>query len=178
MKFVFDLFPILLFFAAFKVGGIYIATGAAIGATCLQVGWVWLKHGKVDTMLWVSLGVIVIFGGGTLLEHDEIFIKWKPTVLDWMTAAALIVSATIFRQNLIRKILEQHMELPDRVWERLNSAWAAFFATTGAANLFIAYHYPTETWIDLKVFGGMGLTVLFMIAQGFWLAKYVIRNKP
>jgi intracellular septation protein len=178
MKFLFDLFPVILFFAAFKLAGIYVATGVAIAATFAQIGWVWWRHGKVDTMLWVSLGLIVFFGGATLLLHDETFIKWKPTVLYWLFATTLFVSAKFLGKNLIRRMLEEQVALPDVLWGRLNFAWAVFFALMGIANLFIAFNYPTDIWVNFKLFGGMGLMLVFIFGQGLWLAKYVGEEKP
>ncbi|MDD5249007.1 MAG: septation protein A [Rhodocyclaceae bacterium] len=178
MKFLFDLFPVILFFAAFKLAGIYVATGVAIAATFAQIAWVWWRHGKVDAMLWVSLGLIVFFGGATLVLHDETFIKWKPTVLYWLFAATLFVSAKLLGKNLIRRMLEEQVALPDALWGRLNLAWAVFFALMGVANLFIAFHYPTDTWVNFKLFGGMGLMLVFIFGQGLWLAKYVSEEKP
>ncbi len=177
MKFLFDLFPVILFFAAFKLAGIYVATAVAIAATFAQIGWVWWRHRKVDTMLWVSLGLIVVFGGATLLLHDETFIKWKPTVLYWLFAATLLVSAKLFGRNLIRRMMEAQVALPEPLWGRLNLAWAVFFALMGVANLFIAFNYPTDVWVNFKLFGGMGLVLAFVFAQGLWLAKYVSEEK-
>ena len=173
MKFLFDLFPIILFFATYKFAGIYAATAVAIAATLVQVGWVKFRHGKVDTMLWISLGLIVFFGGATLLLRDPTFIKWKPTVLYWLFAAVLLVSATVLRKNLIRKMLEVQVTLPDPLWGRLNLAWVAFFALMGAANLHVAFTYSEETWVNFKLFGGMGLMLAFIVAQGMFLARYV-----
>lgn len=177
MKFLFDLFPVILFFAAFKVAGIYVATAVAIAATFGQIAWVWWRHGKVDKMLWVSLGLIVVFGGATLLLHDETFIKWKPTVLYWLFATTLLVSARLFGKNLIRRMMEEQFVLPEPLWGRLNLAWALFFALMGGANLYIAFNYPTEIWVNFKLFGGMGLVIAFIVAQGFWLAKYIPEEK-
>jgi intracellular septation protein len=132
-----------------------------------------LRGRKVDTMLWVSLGIIVVFGGATLLLRDETFIKWKPTVLYWLFGLTLLVSAVGFRKNLIRKLLEEQLKLPDPVWSRLNAAWAGFFVFLGAANLYIAFNFSTDTWVNFKLFGGMGLMFAFVIAQGMFLAKYV-----
>ena len=178
MKFLFDLFPVILFFAAFKLAGIYVATGVAIAATFAQIGWVWWRHRKVDNMLWASLALVVVFGGATLLLHDETFIKWKPTVLYWLFAAVLLVSETLFGKNLIRKMLEQQqIALPDPLWGRLNLSWVGFFAAMGAANLFVAFSFPTDTWVSFKLFGGMGLMLAFIVAQGFWLGKYIEEEK-
>jgi intracellular septation protein len=177
VKFLFDLFPVILFFAAFKLADIYVATAVAIAATFAQIGWVWWRHRKVDAMLWVSLGLIVVFGGATLLLHNETFIKWKPTVLYWLFATTLFVSATLFDKNLIRRMMEQQISLPEPLWGRLNLAWSAFFALMGVANLVIAFNYPTDVWVNFKLFGGMGLVLAFVFAQGLWLAKYVSEEK-
>ncbi|WP_126444788.1 septation protein A [Sulfuricystis multivorans] len=173
MKFLFDLFPVILFFVAYKFAGIYVATGVAIVATCAQIGWVHFRHGKVDKMLWVSLVLIVVFGGMTLLLHDPTFIKWKPTILYWLFALVLSGSAWLFDKNLIRSMLGQQMTLPDGIWSRLNLAWAAFFALMGALNLYVAYHFSEDAWVNFKLFGGMGLMLAFVVAQGLFLAKHL-----
>lgn len=172
MKFLFDLFPVILFFAAYKFADIYVATGVAIGATFVQIGWVHFRHGKVDKMLWVSLGLITVFGGLTLLLRDPTFIKWKPTVLYWLFATALLGSAWLLKKNLIRGMLEQQVSLPEPVWMRLNLAWAAFFAAMGLLNLYVAYNYSESDWVNFKLFGATGLMFIFIVAQGLILAKY------
>lgn len=177
MKFLFDLFPIILFFAAFKAFDIYIATGVVIAATAAQIGWVWHRHGKVDTMLWVSLGLVVVFGGATLILRDETFIKWKPTVLYWLFATTLFGSAQFFGKNLIRAMMEKQVELPDALWARLNYAWIAFFAVMGVLNLWVAFNFSTDTWVSFKLFGGMGLMIVFIVLQGVVLAKYLPDDK-
>jgi intracellular septation protein len=202
MKMLFDLFPVILFFATFKVAEgrkeatanlldalfaslglagafapdqapILLATVVVILATCAQIAWVWLRHGKVDNMLWVSLGLVVVMGGLTLALRDDTFIKWKPTILYWVFAITLVVSATVFGKNLVRSMLAAQIEVPDAIWARLNLIWAAFFAFMGAANLFIAQSFPTAIWVNFKLFGGMGLMLLFMLAQGLWLSRYM-----
>jgi intracellular septation protein len=177
MKFLFDLFPVILFFIAFKVSGIYVATGVAIVATFAQIGWLLARGRKVDTMLWVSLAIIVLFGGATLWLQDETFIKWKPTVLYWLFGAVLAGSTLIFRRNLIRKLMEEQITLPDRVWGQLNASWIGFFALMGAANLFVAYNFPTDTWVNFKLFGGMGLMLAFVVGQSLLLAKHIEEKK-
>ena len=144
MKFLFDLFPILLFFVAFKIWGIYPATAVAIVATLVQIAWVAFRHRKVDPMLWVSLGVVVVFGGATLVLHNDTFIKWKPTALYWLFAGALIVSQFAFGKNLIEAMMGKQIVLPHRVWGQLNLAWAVFFAILGVVNLFVAFNYTTN----------------------------------
>ena len=173
MKFLFDLFPVILFFVAFKFFGIYTATAVAIVATILQIGWVWFRHRKVDNMLWVSLGVIVVFGGATLLLHDETFIKWKPSVLHWLFSATLLIADFGFGKNLIKAMMSKQMTLPDIVWRKLMLSWASFFAVMGALNLYVAFHYTTDTWVNFKLFGGMGLMLLFVVLQALMLAKHV-----
>lgn len=197
MKILFDLLPVILFFAAYKLAGgnpsaahelasnwlgggitasqapILLATVVAIVATFGQIGWVWLRRRKVDTMLWVSLLIIVVFGGATLFFHNPTFIKWKPTALYWLFGGALTVSALVFRRNLIRKMLEAQIQLPERVWGRLNAAWAAFFVAMGGLNLYVAYNFSEEAWVNFKLFGGMGLMLAFVLAQGFYLSRHI-----
>lgn len=174
MKLLFDLFPVILFFIAYKFGDIYTATAVAIVATFAQIGWVWFRHRKVDTMLWISLGLIVVLGGMTLVFRDETFIKWKPTILYWVFAVVLLVSASFFGRNLIKLMMAAaEIDAPDHVWGRLNLAWVVFFAFMGAANLYIARSFSTDVWVNFKLFGSMGLMLLFIIAQGVWLSRYM-----
>jgi intracellular septation protein len=177
MKFLFDLLPVILFFVAFKLADIYVATGTAIVASIAQVAWLKLRKKKVDTMLWASLAIIVVFGGATLLLQDETFIKWKPTVLYWMFGAVLAGAALVFRRNLIRSMLSEQVQLPEPIWSRLNWSWIGFFVFMGAINLYVAYNYSTDLWVNFKLFGGMGLMLLFVVAQALFLAKH-IEEKP
>jgi intracellular septation protein len=179
MKFFFDLFPIIFFFIAFKLADIYVATAMAIVATIIQVAWVWFRQRRVDTLLWVSLALIVVFGSMTLILHDENFIKWKLTVFYWLVAITLLVSATVFGKNLIRAALQEaQIEAPDRVWTWLNLAWAAFFAFMGALNLFVAQTFSTAAWVNFKLFGTMGLMLIFFLTQGAWLSRYIKEEAP
>ena len=178
MKFLFDLFPIILFFAAFKLYDIYVATGVAIAATFAQIGWTWLRHRKVENMMWASLAVIVVFGGATLVLQNETFIKWKPTVLYWLFAAALAVSALAFRKNLIRAMMEAQVTLPEPVWNRLLASWIAFFVAMGALNLFVAFNFSTDAWVNFKLFGGVGLMLAFVVLQALMLSRYIEDKKP
>lgn len=172
-KFLFDLFPVILFFAAFKLFDIFTATAVAIGATILQIGYLLARGRKVEPMLWISLAIIVVFGGATLLFKNDTFIKWKPTVLYWLFAGVLWASAMVWKKNLIRSMLGAQMQLPESGWRRLNWSWVAFFAAMGVINLWVAYNFSTDTWVSFKLFGGMGLMLLFVIAQGVFLAKHV-----
>jgi len=173
MKFLFDLFPIILFFVAFKFAGIYVATAIAIAATFAQIGWLKLRRRKVDTMMWVSLAIIVVFGGATLALRDETFIKWKPTVLYWLFGATLALAQLLLRKNLIRSMLGEQVTLPEPAWSQLNWSWIGFFAFMGAANLYVAFNFSTDTWVNFKLFGGMGLMLVFVVLQAVFLARHV-----
>ena len=179
MKFLFDLFPVILFFVSFKFGDIYLATSVAMVATFAQIGWVWFKHRKVDTMLWVSLAIITVFGGMTLIFHDETFIKWKPTVLYWCFALALAGSAVLLKKNLIRVLLAEQFELPEAVWGQLNWSWVGFFTFMGFANLAVAFAFnlSTDDWVTFKLFGGTGLMLVFVVIQGLLLSKYIVEKE-
>jgi intracellular septation protein len=173
MKFLSDLFPVLLFFGAYSISrNIYLATTAAIVATVLQVGWSWFRHRKVDTMLWVSFGLIVVLGGATLLFHDKHFIMWKPTVLYWIMGVGLFIGERMGK-NGIRAMMGKQIELPDRVWSRLSLAWTTFFVFMGGLNLFVAYHFSENTWVNFKMFGVLGLLVVFAVGQSLALSKYI-----
>ena len=172
MKFLFDFFPVILFFVAFKVADIYVATGVAIAATFAQVGWLKLKKRRIEPMLWASLAIVAVFGGATLVLQDETFIKWKPTVLYWLFGAVL-AGALGFRRNLIRAMLSEQVRLPDPIWARLNWSWIGFFVFMGALNLYVAYNYSTDNWVNFKLFGGMGLMLLFVLAQAMVLSRFI-----
>ncbi len=172
MKFLFDLFPVILFFIAFKFQGIFVATAVAIAATFVQIGWVLFRGGKVTTMQWASLAIIAVFGGATLLLRDELFIKWKPTVLYWTGGAAFLI-ALAFGKNLVKAVMSEGIELPEPVWTKLCIAWGMFFIFKGALNLWVAYTFSTDAWVNFKLFGGMGLMLAFIIAQAFWISRYL-----
>jgi intracellular septation protein len=202
MKLLFDMFPVLLFFLAYMgakqapeaarglvagllagVGAgaevtlqqapILLATAVAIAATMAQVGWLLARGRKVDRMLWISLAIIVVMGGATLWLRDATFIKWKPTVLYWAFAGVLLGAEYVFARNLIRAMMEKQLTLPDAVWSRLNLSWGVFFILMGVINLFVAYRFSESTWVNFKLFGGIGLMVLFVLLQGMYLSRYV-----
>lgn len=173
MKLLYDFFPILVFFVAYKLAGIYVATAAAMVATALQVGAHWLRHRRVEPMHLVTLGLIVVFGGATLVLHDELYIKWKPTVLNWLFAAAFLATQWIGERTLVERVMGRELHLPAPVWRRLNLGWGLFFLFVGALNLYVAYTFETSVWVDFKLFGIIGLTVLFVVAQGLYLARHL-----
>ena len=176
MKFLFDLFPVILFFAAFQLWDIYVATGVAIAASFAQIGWLALRGERIDPMLWASLAIIVVFGGLTLALHDKTFIQWKPTVLYWLFAAVLTGGA-LTRRNLIKAMMSKQIALPEPVWAKLNWSWVGFFAFMGAANLYVAYNFSESAWVNFKLFGGLGLMLLFVLGQGLVLSRYA-EDKP
>ena len=173
MKLLLDFFPIVLFFVAFKVAGIYVATGVAIVATIAQIAWLRYSNGKVEPIQWVSLAVIVLFGGATIVAQNDTFIKWKPTVLYWLMAGALASGQLFFRKNLLKSLMGSQLELPDNAWRVTNWSWIAFFAVMGVVNLWVAYHFDTDTWVNFKLFGGMGLMVLFVLGQAVYLGRHM-----
>lgn len=173
MKFLFDLFPVILFFLAFKVYDIFVATAVAIAAAVAQIGWLWFRHRQVDKMMWSNLAIIIIFGGATLVSQDEAFIKWKPTVLYWLIATALLVSNQIFRKNLIQAMLEKQIALPSIIWNKLNLSWTGFFLFMGCINLYVAFSFSVDIWVTFKLFGATGLMLVFMILQVMMLGKYL-----
>ena len=178
MKFLFDFFPVILFFVAYKAADIYIATATAIAATVVQIAWVLARGRRVTGMQWASLAIIGVFGGATLLLRDENFIKWKPTVLYCLFGAALLIAAHGFGKNLIRAMMRSQIVLPERVWTWLNHSWVGFFALMGVLNLYVAYNFSTDTWVDFKLFGGTGLMLLFVLGQALMLTKYVEDKGP
>ena len=202
MKILFDFLPIALFFGMFKYadghkewaastatdwlgfmvsGGVVgaaeapvlLATVVVIVATLAQIIWLKARGRKVDTMLWVSLGLVTVLGSATIYFHSETFIKWKPTMLYWLMGSALLVGQLVFRTNFIQRLMGAQMELPGAVWRTLNWAWAGFFAFMGVLNLWIAYQFDTNTWVNFKLFGGMGLMVLFVLGQALYLGRHM-----
>ncbi len=173
MKLLFDFFPLLLFFIAYKFFGIYVATGVAIVATFVQVALSWYTTRKVAGMQLVTLGVIVIFGGMTLYLQDEQFIKWKPTVINWLFAVVFLASQFFGKKTAIERLMGTNLSLPKPVWRRLNLVWVAFFLGLGGVNLYVMSHFDRDTWVNFKVFGIVGLTLVFIVIQTLFLSRYV-----
>ena len=173
MKLLLDFFPILLFFGAFKIWGIFVATTVAIVATLIQLAWMRYSTGRTEPMQWLSLGVIVVFGGATLIAQDETFIKWKPSVLYWAMGGALLVGQVFFRRNWLQSLMKSQMALPDHAWRVMLWSWCGFFAVMGVLNLWVAYEFDTDTWVNFKLFGGMGLMLIFVLAQAMYLGRFM-----
>jgi len=172
MKFLFDLFPLLVFFAAYAAVDIYFATAAMMVATTVQVGWAWLRHRKVDKMLLIGFGAIMVFGSMTLILHDKRFIMIKPTIVYWIIAGAMLVSHLWMHKNPIRLMMETQFEAPDRVWNFWLYVWVGFFAAMGVVNLFVAYNFSEEIWVKFKVFGTMTMSITLTILQVWKMMRY------
>jgi intracellular septation protein len=178
MKFLFDFFPILFFFIAYKFFDIYVATGVAIASTFLQIAITWFKTRTVATMQLVTLAVIIIFGGLTLYLHDEQFIMWKPTVINWLFGGAFLVTHLVGQKTAIERMLGTNLTLPNPVWRRLNLGWVIFFLCMGAANLYVMSHFDRDTWVNFKLFGMLGLTLIFVVLQSLYLSRYMAEPNP
>ena len=177
MQILADYFPLILFFLAFKWQGIMVATAVAIVASVCQIAWFKWK-GKVSVVHWLSFGIIVVFGGATLLLQDEVFIKWKPTVLYGAFCAVLAGGKLLFGKDLLAYVLKD-LVLPPAVWTRVTWSWIAFFAAMGVLNWYVAFHFSTDTWVNFKVWGGIGLFLLFAVVQGLFLARHITEpGKP
>ncbi|MDR2878156.1 MAG: septation protein A [Chromatiales bacterium] len=174
MKLLFDVFPVLLFFIAFKVSGgdVYVATSVAITAGVLQLIIQWLRVRRLESMQLITLGLLVLLGGATLLLRDEMFIKWKPTVVNWLFAAVFLGSHFIGKRLMMQRALGKSVELPQTIWWRLNVAWGLFFIAMGLINLWVVYNFATESWVNFKLFGILGLTAVFAVAQSFYIMRH------
>jgi len=173
MKQLFDFFPIFLFFIAFKLYDIYVATAVVIVATIIQVAYTWFKYRKVETMQWITLGLIVVMGGATILLHDEQFIKWKLSIIEWLFGVAFIGSQFIGKKPFVERMMSSSLTLPSNVWRRLNLMWGCFFIIVGFINVYVMFHYTTDQWVTFKTFGVPGLMVVFIIIQMIFLYKYI-----
>lgn len=173
MKLLFDFFPIVLFFIVFKLSGIYQATAVAMVASLCQVGLYRIKFQRYEKMHLISFAIIMVLGGATLFFHNPLFIKWKPTGIYWFSALVFISSSFIGSKPLIQKMMDSNVTLDSNIWHRLNTAWALFFVVMGALNLYVAYYYDTNAWVNFKLFGGVGFTLIFVLIQAFYLTKHM-----
>lgn len=171
MQLFLDLLPVVAFFIAYKVAGIYVATAVLIVGVLAQTAFSWMRHRKVSPMLLTSAVLVLVFGGLTLLVHDAIFIKWKPTIVDWLFAVAFLVSNFWRGAPLVQRLMGEHVDLDPSIWKRLNLLWVAFFTVCGALNLYVAFNYSESAWVNFKLFGLFGLTLAFALLQGVWIAR-------
>jgi len=177
MKLLFDFFPIALFFIAYKLYDIYAATMVAIGACTVQVAYSWLRHKKVAPMYLVSFVIVSIFGGLTLYLQDELFIKWKPTVINALFAVVFLGSHWVGEKTMIERMIGGNISLPAQIWKRLNLSWVLFFVTISVVNVIVLYNFDTSTWVNFKLFGMLGLTLVFVVLQSVYLARYRITEE-
>jgi len=202
LKLLLDLLPVIVFFTAFRIAKaspqaahnwavavlgslpaagqaasdivpVIVATGCAIVATLIQVGWLLIRRATVSASVWLSAGLIVVFGGLTVWLHNEWFIKWKPTLLYWAFAAVLAGGQWVWKRNLLGVLFSSELQLPQLAWNRLLVAWTAFFLLLGSVNLVVAYRYSTETWVNFKTFGLLGLTFAYSISTGLYVARHL-----
>ena len=202
MKILFDFLPIALFFGMFKYaeghkdwaasvatdwlgfmvsGGVVglaeapvlLATVVVIVATLAQILWLKARGRKIDLMLWISLALVTVLGSATIYFHSESFIKWKPTVLYWVMGGALLFGQLVLKKNGIKSLMGAQMTLPDAVWRTVNFSWVAFFAVMGCVNLWVAFNFSTATWVNFKLFGGLGLMLVFIVVQAVYLNKHI-----
>ena len=182
MQFFYEFFPVLLFFITFKFYGIYTATIVGIVTTFLQVTMTRLYTKKWDKKQVVTLTIFVVFGGMTLYFHNPIFVKWKPTILFWLFAATLLITQFFTQKPLIQRLMENMLQdkghLPEQIWRRLNLIWASFFTVLGAINLFIAYFYNDDIWVNFKFYGVTGALLIFSLFQAFYLARFISDEEP
>lgn len=177
MQVLIDFLPIIVFFVVYKIEGIYAATAALIVATGVQVAVQWLRQRTVNKLLLVSAGIVAVMGGITLALKNPVFIQWKVTVVYWILAAAFLVGATVLKKTLMERSMGQALELPRRMWRQLDLTWAVTFGLLGGANIFVMYHYDQDTWVDFKVFGALGATLLVLIGQVLWIASRAPQTK-
>ena len=202
MKIFLDFLPLILFFGMFKYananaewaahlatdqlgfmvsGGVVgleeapvlLATAVVIVATTAQIGYMLARGKKIDLALWITFALVVVLGGATIWFHNPTFIKWKPSVLYWAMGLSFWISRAVFHKNLLQTLIQQEIELPPRVWQRLNVAWVAFFGLMGLLNLYVAYTYSTSVWASFKAFGATGLMLVFVVAQGLYISRHL-----
>lgn len=177
MKILFDFLPIVLFFISYKIFGIYTATAIAMAASFSQVVYFRIKYQRFERMHLISLALILILGGATLLFKNPSFIKWKPTGIYWITATAFLGSRIFGQKTLTQKMMESNICLPATTWHALNYAWVSFFFVMGMLNLYVAFHFDTDTWVNFKLFGGAGCTLVFIALQALYLNQHLQNEK-
>lgn len=177
MKQLLEFFPILLFFIAYKTYDIYIATYVVIAATFVQVLYAWIKHKKVETMQLITLALVIVFGGATIYLHDEQYLKWKFSIIEWLFGLAFLGSHFFGERTFIERMMSNNLTLPKPIWKRLNFSWASFFISVGFINVYVMFNFNTDDWVTFKTFVAPGLMVAFMIVQMAFLYKYIPDEK-
>lgn len=176
MKFLFDFFPIIIFYIGYKMYDIYYATAFAIAATFIQISLYWLKNHRFEKMHLITMALITILGGATIYFHDPAFIQWKVSIINWLFGLILIGSQYIGKTPLIERMMNHAISMEQGIWKRLNTAWGLFFLGMGFLNLYVMFNFEEATWVDFKVYGLLGLTIAFVILQSIYLAKHIQEN--
>ena len=175
MKLILDFFPIVIFFVVYKTtGDLITATAVLIPATMLQMAYTWWSTKRIEKMQLITLIMVVFFGGMTVILKDPIFIKWKPSVVNWLFAVVFFGSQFIGNKPVVQRLMESGVQLPHNAWRGLNMAWVVFFGAMGVINLYVAFNFSEETWVNFKLFGMLGLTIVFIVAQGVYMAKHMV----
>lgn len=174
MKLLLDFLPVIIFFIVYKASGnIILATAVLIPATMLQMLYTWVRTHRIEKMQLVTLALVVLLGGATILFQDKTFIQWKPTVVNWLFGAVFLGSQFIGQKPVVQRLMESNISLPPHVWRNLNIAWVIFFVTMGVLNLLVAYSLSEEAWVNFKLFGMLGLTLVFILLQGLYMSKHI-----
>jgi intracellular septation protein len=178
MKLFLDFLPIVIFVAVYKTtDDIILATAALIPATIMAISYSWFKEHKIEKMQLVTLVLVIIMGGATVIFQDKTFIQWKPSVVNWIFALAFFTSYFVGNKTIIERIMGAQLELKNKIWVILNFAWVVFFILMGIVNLYVAFNYSEATWVNFKLFGMLGLTLVFIIAQGIYISKHSQSNE-
>lgn len=178
MQLLLDFLPVFAFFVAYLLADIYVATAVLIVAVLIQTAVSFIRHRNVSPMLLTSAVLVLIFGGLTLIVHDATFIKWKPTLVNLLFAAAFAASQFMRGPTIVQRLIGGNLKLASADWRRLNLMWIGFFLFAAAANLYVAYSFPEATWVKFKVFGLLGLTLIFVLLQGVWLSRRAAPDGP
>lgn len=177
-KLIFDFFPIVIFFIIYKIDDIYTATFALIIATAIQMSYEMIRYRKISMMHVITFVLVLVFGGATIYFHDEALIKWKVTIANWLFGIIFVCSSYLMKKPIIQRLMEENIELPASVWKTLNNVWGIFFIFLGTLNLLVAHYFSTDTWVNFKLFGMLGISLIFVIGQGVFLAKHYNHQKP
>ncbi|CAI0810539.1 Probable intracellular septation protein A [Serratia liquefaciens] len=173
MKQFLDFLPLIVFFAFYKLYDIYVASGALIVATALALVFTWFKYRKIEKMTLITFLMVLVFGTLTLVFHNDLFIKWKVTIIYTLFALALLISQLALKKPLVQRMLGKELTLPDKVWNNLNLAWAVFFLVCGLANIYVAFWLPQSVWVNFKVFGLTALTLVFTLLSGIYIYRHM-----
>ncbi|WP_192456908.1 septation protein A [Musicola keenii] len=173
MKQLIDFIPLVVFFVFYKLYDIYVASGALVAATAVALILSWAIYRKIEKMMLLTFIMVAIFGSLTLIFHNDQFIKWKVTIIYTLFSAALLFSQFVMKKPLIQQMLGKELVLPLQVWSRLNVSWAMFFLLCGMANIYIAFWLPQSIWVDFKVFGLTGMTLVFTLLCGIYIYRHL-----